>query len=836
MRVTVFAILTIFCSLFGYGQFTISGKVIDENQNPVPFTNVVFTNTSIGTTTDFNGFFELEAPTVQKEIKVLLLGYGTRFIKLKKRNPFLTIVLHSGEELEEVVVIQKPKKRLKKKENPAYRILKEVWRRKANLGLPQTKSYAFEKYATVEVGLNNMDTIFLEKLLRKNMDSVITAIKQNPKNNFYYIPINLKEEHWDIYGDNTSNLKRENLKARRISGLETNGFFFKRVEKIFKDIQLMDETIVVADVSFASPIAKSGFVSYDYVLADSVETAVGKEYKIYFFPRENGDRSFEGNMTITSPAYAVKEVDMRIRPDINLNMFRNVVIKQQFKEVDPGIFLLDQSKFEADFTVLTKNENEKGLYLIKTEDYSGYRLNQKIDKSAFDKKERIKSEYDLVQTDDYWKKLSQEPNPTIAVLNELKNNKKVKSITNNVDFFTTGYINISPSFQFGKWRDALNYNDVEGYRLDAGFRTFKDLDDRFRSTSFVAYGFKDKSFKYGVDGRYLIDYNLRFRVGLVYSKDIEQLGNSIFSTGILLDTKPGVRNNLFSRGNNYYLTAVETYGLNTQIEPFKNLFIGMNFAAKHFAPGDINYFDISFKHQNKILSQYNSTSISGYVTFTPNRNVYGYGVEQKLGRNYFAKYSLKYTRGIPKLFGSDFSYDQLQFSYDQPIRLGYLGILESNIEIGKTFDPVPITIINALPANQGYTIRKKTFTLINYYDWVSDNYIMGHFEHHFNGFLMNKIPFIKKLRMRSLLTFRFAYGSISDENISRNKSSIVYNAPDENPYYEYGFGMENIGFGNLRIFRIDMVWRSSLLETFVTNIPSNNLPNFGVRIGASLGL
>ncbi len=311
------------------------------------------------------------------------------------------------------------------------------------------------------------------------------------------------------------------------------------MEKIFKDIQLMDETIVVADVSFASPIAKSGFVSYDYVLADSVETAVGKEYKIYFFSRENGDRSFEGNMTITSPAYAVKEVDMRIRPDINLNMFRNVVIKQQFKEVDPGIFLLDQSKFEADFTVLTKNENEKGLYLIKTEDYSGYRLNQKIDKSAFDKKERIKSEYDLVQTDDYWKKLSEEPNPTIGVLNELKNNKKVKSITNNVDFFTTGYINISPSFQFGKWRDALNYNDVEGYRLDAGFRTFKDLDDRFRSTSFVAYGFKDKSFKYGIDGRYLIDYNLRFRVGLVYSKDIEQLGNSIFSTGILLDKNQG---------------------------------------------------------------------------------------------------------------------------------------------------------------------------------------------------------------------------------------------------------------------------------------------------------
>lgn len=834
MRSRCSLLFFIFCSFFVYSQFNITGKVVDENGEPIAFANVIFPNTSYGTTTDFDGLFDLSAPTRQNEVKVNLLGYQTQIISLKKRNPFLKIVLFEGEELEEVVVIQKPKKRLKKKENPAYRILKEVWSRKANLGLPQTSSYSFKKYSSVEVGLNNMDTIFLERLLRKSLDSVINTIRQNPKNKFFYIPINLKEEHWEVLGDNISNLKSENLKARRISGLKTNGFFFKRIENVFKDIQLMDETVVVADISFASPIAKTGFVSYDYVLADSLKTSVGKEYKIYFFPRENGDRSFEGNMTISTPSYAVKEVDMKISPDINLNIVRNVQIKQLFKELEPGIFLLDQSKFEADFSVLTKNEDEKGLYLIKNEDYSDYLINQDIVKSSFTNDENIKSENDLVQSEDYWQdvKMRSSPTNTITILNELEDNKKIKTITNTVDFLTTGYKIISPNFQFGKWWDTFNYNDLEGFRLNAGFRTYRSIDDRFRSSSYIAYGFKDKVFKYGIDGRYLLSYNPRLKIGLVYSKDFEQLGNNIFSTGIFIDNRPSVNHNFISRGENFYLTAVEMFGFNSQIEPSENLYMGISLTSKHFASANSNFFNISYEHQNKILSEYKNTALSAYITYTPNRNIYGYGVEQKLGSSDFALYSIKYTRGIPKLFGGDFSYNQLQFSYDQPIRLGYLGILDSNIEIGKTFNSVPIAIITALPANQGYTLRDKSFSLINYYDWVSDNYIMGHFEHHFNGFIMNKIPLIKKMKMRSLMTFRIAYGSVSSENVSKNNSSIFYNSPSNRPYYEYGFGIENIGFGNLKFFRIDFVWRSSLPNTFISNTPANDNPNFGIRIGA----
>ena len=204
-------LVIVFSSFISNGQFNIKGVILDQEQIPIPFANVIFSGTTIGTLTDFDGKFELAAPSKQNELTVQLLGYQSQQIRLKRNNRFIKITLYEGEQLNEVIVVQKPKKRLRKKENPAYRILKEVWARKANLGLSQTQSYAYEKYATVEVGLNNMDTLFLKKVLKESLDSVLTIIRQNRKNKLFYIPLNLREEHSSVYRNNKSDLQRSDL-------------------------------------------------------------------------------------------------------------------------------------------------------------------------------------------------------------------------------------------------------------------------------------------------------------------------------------------------------------------------------------------------------------------------------------------------------------------------------------------------------------------------------------------------------------------------------------------------------------------------------------------------
>ena len=172
------------------------------------------------------------------------------------------------------------------------------------------------------------------------------------------------------------------------------------------------------------------------------------------------------------------------------------------------------------------------------------------------------------------------------------------------------------------------------------------------------------------------------------------------------------------------------------------------------------------------------------------------------------------------------NYSKLLFSYNQPLKLGKFGIMDATLETGIIFGNVQLSVLGAVPANQNYTLLANTFSLLNYYDFVVDQFTSGHFEHHFNGFILNRIPFFNKLKLRSLLTFRGVVGDISDSNKTINRSSITYNAPTD-LYYEYGFGIENIGLGNIRIFRIDCIWRSDLNNT------NSVSPNFGIRIGMS---
>ena len=149
------------------------------------------------------------------------------------------------------------------------------------------------------------------------------------------------------------------------------------------------------------------------------------------------------------------------------------------------------------------------------------------------------------------------------------------------------------------------------------------------------------------------------------------------------------------------------------------------------------------------------------------------------------------------------------------------------IEVGKVFGTVPLPFLTPTPANQAYGtsrfVLNRTFQLLNYYDFVTDAYMNVYMEHHFNGLIFNRIPLLKKTKWRSLILARMAYGTLSEENRAVSVSNIAYNPP-ERLYWEYGFGIENIGIKNLRPIRVDFIWRSA----FSSQNGQNN-PYFGIR-------
>ena len=823
-------------------QLTLQGKIVDEFNNPLPFVNVVMKNTTYGTTTDNDGKFYLKTKKFRGILEISFIGFSTQTIKVNQKTKFLNIVLkEESNQLEEVVVVTKPKKRLKKKENPAYKILKEIWKRKRKNGLDLVNHYQFKEHESIEIGLNNLDTIFLKKIFKDEYRQAMNEVKYDADGINYYIPIFLSEKITNIYGNNKTNDIREDIEAEKSEGLGAQGFVFDRMSMTFQNIDVFKNNITLLRKSFVSPLSTNGFATYDYVLYDSIVKNDKKLYNIYFFPIRDGDLAFQGNFWVADKSFAIKKIKMKVHKGINLNFVRGLSFEKEYEVKNDSIYLPLKNTYDGDFTFIDKNESNKGLTIKKTISFKNYILETPLPDNFY-KQEITKIRPDQYEkSEEYWGKIENNENKsTYQLIENVKKKKQIKNITGLINTVASGYINTNFGIQFGPFWTLFANNQVEEIRTKLGFRSFKTKDDRFRLSGHLAYGFKDKKVKYGVEGRYLLSYKPRIAIGLAYQKDIEQLGSSLLNTTQLLGNSFGTAA-LFNRGDNFFLSNVEKYATNFDYQIKQNLHLGFNLSQSTITSASPEHFSISYLNGSELKNKVIDVASDIYITYTPGRFVYGLGVERRFGKNIFPTLILNYRKGYKGPFNGTHNYDKIQFKYNQPILLSKFGILDATVEAGKTFGTVPVSLLSPIPANQSFSLVPNTFSLLNYYDFVTDTYAATHLEHHFNGFILNRIPLLKKLKLRSLATFRAAYGSVSQENraindgISNNTGTfnINYNTPNK-MYYEYGFGIENIGYGNLRFLRIDAIWRSNYNLPTGSNIPQP--PKFAIRIGIKPGL
>lgn len=73
--------------------------------------------------------------------------------------------------------------------------------------------------------------------------------------------------------------------------------------------------------------------------------------------------------------------------------------------------------------------------------------------------------------------------------------------------------------------------------------------------------------------------------------------------------------------------------------------------------------------------------------------------------NLHPDFIFKYSQGIKGVFGSTLEYSKIQFSYKQTVLLNFMGNLEANLELGKTYRAVPLPLLSAIPSNQGYSLK-----------------------------------------------------------------------------------------------------------------------------------
>ncbi|MEZ4874712.1 MAG: DUF5686 family protein, partial [Flavobacteriaceae bacterium] len=414
--------------------------------------------------------------------------------------------------------------------------------------------------------------------------------------------------------------------------------------------------------------------------------------------------------------------------------------------------------------------------------------------------------------DSYWEEkrmeqLSRDEKGVYEMLDTLKTVPRFKSLYNIGATLATGYYQIG-HIDVGPVFSIFGFNEAEGMRIRLGGRTYFGQNDPWRLEVFGAYGFKDRRFKHGISGKWLLDRKSRFTVFGGNRKDVEQTGASLTNSNDVLGRNLA-SSSLITVGANDKLTRLNLTAAGFSIDPIKNFqirFTGtyrtLESATDSFS---LEYFDPNGAVQNKI----SQAEVDLGLFYTPKRKTSGYGVEQTvINDGDFPSFYLGYTHGLKNVLGGDFEYSRLQGLYFQPWNIGGIGRLYTTIEAGKIFDPVPLGLLSPIPGNQTLFSIYNTFTNLDYYEFVSDSYLSMHLQHNFGGRLFSRVPWLRKLNLREIVGVRAAYGTLSNENMALNQpNGLLMQAPTKG-YWEWSVGVGNI----FRIFRIDFNFRGNYLD------------------------
>jgi hypothetical protein len=163
--------------------------------------------------------------------------------------------------------------------------------------------------------------------------------------------------------------------------------------------------------------------------------------------------------------------------------------------------------------------------------------------------------------------------------------------------------------------------------------------------------------------------------------------------------------------------------------------------------------------------------------------------------------------------------------------MSQLGYTDVTLEGGYIFGEVPFPLLTIHRANQTYGYQLNAYNLMNFLEFVSDKYAAANFDVHFNGFFFNKIPLLKKLKLREVASVKLLYGSLRSNNNPDNNPDLFVFPTDpvtgkpttftlsSGPYIEASVGLANI----FKIMRLDLVKRLTYLENPVVD-------TWGIRV------
>ena len=818
-------------------SFTSASGIVKDSitGEPLPFVSVYFDGSTIGAMTDDNGTFTLQNNQGYTKLAAASLGYDTKFIDLKpgKKNDNLEVLLKpTAFEISEVVV--KPKReKYTRKDNPAVELIKKVIAHKNDNRIEAKPEYQTEVYEKLSLSLDNFNPNLDKNKFLKKFKFIKNYLDTSEFNGKPILTVSVRENLSDFYYRKSPKAEKTIVRAKRMQGidktLDDGGGITSNLEEIFKSINIFDNNIPILLNRFVSPLSSTlATTYYHYYIMDTLDVGGDKCVDLAFVPANSESYGFTGRLYITLDGnYAVKKVLLNTPANINLNWVDKLRIEQEFKQMPDSTWVLDQENTFVNFYVVKGTQQ---LYAHQLRNYDNYNFNVQNADSVFGLLGALHVLPEATaQPDTFWthnrpSPLKEKEDALKDLLGQLRKVPAFNAIIKTAEILITGYIPTAndkkvTKFDFGPMNTTFSANHLEGFRMRVGGMTTANLNPYWFASGYLAYGTNDRKIK----------YNLKLTHSFT-KKEYHEGENPVNNLSFIQEYDvytPG-QDFLFTSKDNIFVAwkvgepvTKMQYIRKSVLQYEKEWLNGLTWKSwimnqNNEAAGTLQYIKRDESGNLYHIKDFTTSEIGTQLRFAPGERAYNgrSGKESVFNLSKDAPvFKLSHQLGIKGVLGGDYNYNHTEISAEKRIWLSSFGHIDAQVKAGKVWDKVPFPLLILPNTNQSVTIQPEAFHMMNALEFVTDQYVSFNATYYLKGWILNRIPGIKWLRLREVLSFNMIYGGLTDKN-NPTLTPGLFLLPDgtqplgSTPYMECSVGLENI----FKILRIDYYRRLTYLD------------------------
>ncbi len=801
----------------------VTGQVIDAvTKLPIPNVTVQFSTEKL-TQTNVEGKYALKALGDFTLIKFSYVGYKpSQVIILPGKTQRINVLLSANDtQLEEIAIKAEKRPRYKNKANPAVALIQQVIDHKESNRMLNTDYLQYNQYERINFSAFDLPPKVLKSkmfskyrfLLDTGMvigDSVKTAL-----------PVYMSEKYADIYSRKNPakiiNILRAHQEVDYSSLIDIQALDIY-LNRLYGNPDIYQNNLFILTHQFLSPIADHAQDFYKFFITDTISYNSEKLVEISFTPRNLGDFLFEGKLYVTTDGrYAVKSDHLEINKHININFVRRMDIRQEFQQNKDGRFYLTKNNIQSDFG-LEKDQGTK-IFGERTIFYTNYKLQNQMPARFYEGRDN-QINLDPLESKNATLKKYRTDTITVAqtkVYNHIDSLQSMPSFKRTVwtaKFLALGYadfggVTLGPSGSF------YSFNTLEGSRFNIGGKTTPKFSQDVYLQGYVAYGEKDEKLKYYLSGMYSFNKNSPWGYPVNYLKISYQYDSDIPGQNFLVDKFQSILGS-FTRGRNdlWQYNRIARINYNRDLDNHFSYSAGLKMWIQQ--PADQLKFITATPNQINLIR---TTEIELTLRYAPNEKIFK-GIERRHTiPSKYPIFTMQASYGMKGIAGGMSNYLNLSGNIYKRFYLSQLGYSDITLLTGIVQGKVSFPYLSILPSNQTYLYDPNAYNNMNFLEFVTDHYVGINGTHAFEGFLLNKVPLLKHLKLREYLSFKLLYGGIREENnpekqvnlfrfpVNPQGRQLTYSL-GKAPYTELGVGIGNI----FKLIRVDAIRRFNYLD------------------------